>query len=98
MQEREQIWAYYDRLIDETFGKDGRMKILEALSDVPNGFCGVEMYHKTYPALLAAQGVEPTRTYEDEFGLPMDDGREAATPEQRQAIRDALTAAGFPLG
>lgn len=93
--EREHLWDYYDRLIEETYGKDGRMQIMDALSDVPNGFCGVEMYHKTYPALLAARGVVPQRWYAEEFGMPEDDGQEAATSEQREAIKNALNNAGF---
>lgn len=90
--------AYLTQEIKRVYGDDGCRTILRTLSDVENGFCGVELYEHTFPDLLRAKGIEPKHTYSGAHGVPPQDGESAATPSQRQVIRDALAAAGFSIG
>lgn len=93
----ELIMEYMDRLVRETFGPDDYSRIMHALANVENGYCGCEMYYFTFPRLLASRGVLPTRSYVTEYGQPPEDGQAAATRDQRDLISNALRQAGFSV-
>jgi hypothetical protein len=94
---KESLEDYIDGLIKKEYGQDGFHTILKAISKVPNGDCGCELYFSTFPRLLAARGVKLERNYSSEMGEPPQDGMAAATPEQRELITDALKRAGFSI-
>lgn len=86
-----------------TYGEPDFLKILKILSNVPNGRCGCELYYRTFPDLLKARGVTPEMNYVDEYLAinvepPLEDGSQAATPQQREVIRKTLRDAGFQIG
>ncbi len=93
----ETIFNYFSDLMLKTYGDRDFRRIGEVLSAVENGLCGVETSCFTFPALLAAKGVYPSRSYMEEYGVPKQDGAEAATPRQRETIHQALKKAGFKL-
>ena len=89
------ILTYFNNLMLETYGEDEFREIRKILWDLPNGVCGVETSVSTFPKLLALKGITPTRSYSEEFGVPENDGHEAATLEQREVIIQALVMAGY---
>ncbi|GIK84334.1 MAG: hypothetical protein BroJett025_09560 [Patescibacteria group bacterium] len=93
----ELIFGYFERMLKTTFGIPHYVRILDALGDVDNGYCGVETSYFTFPAILMAAGVVPSRSYAEEYGIPRCDGASAATQSQRQVIVDALQRAGIKL-
>ncbi len=93
----EHITLYLGRLVEETYGKDDLFLIMDTIKALENGDCGCELAVHTFPSLLRARGITPSRSYEREHGYPKEDGEQAATPEQRAKIRAALVEAGFSL-
>lgn len=86
---------YIDDLAKDALGENRFWELLQILEDVPNGHCGVELYHRTIPMVLAKRGVVPKKTYVDTYGMPNDDGKQAASLEQQEVIRKALKKAGY---
>ncbi|HCQ30933.1 TPA: hypothetical protein DIU27_00925 [Candidatus Collierbacteria bacterium] len=86
---------YFKVKMIEVYGQIGYWEIMEILSEVPNGLCGVELYYKTFPKLLETKGVTPEVKYEEVWGVPKEDGRQAASEAQREVILNSLRVAGF---
>lgn len=93
----ETLYHYFERELKRALGVDRYTLLLEILDEHDNGLCGVETTTYIFPALLRALGVEPERSYRDDFGMPLSDGEQAATVEERKLIFTALEEAGFKL-
>ena len=96
-QSRVSVENYMFDLLKQTFGTSVWPQILYVLSNCENGLCGVETTYFIFPALLMAKEITPQRSYTEEYGLPLSDGQEAATPQQRRIIAEALEKAGYKL-
>jgi len=93
----ELIGVHLTNLAIDEYGSEAVGDILIALNQLENGTCGCELACSTLPRLLEMRGVEPERTYVEEFGVPPQDGVSAATADQRKIIWDTIENLGYPM-